>query len=65
MSSAKPRVDKIKQLAKEHGIQTKYMHRAKLAKFCGGRNHQNAVLKCDRIAYTDIRSMKDIIDMDS
>ena len=37
------------------------MHRAKLAKFCGGRNHQNVVLKCGKIGYTDIRSMKDLV----
>ena len=37
------------------------MHRVKLAKFCGGRQHQNVVLKCGRIGYTDIRSMKDIV----
>lgn len=38
------------------------MHRAKLAKFCGGRNHQNAVLKCEgKLNYTDIRSMKDLM----
>jgi len=37
------------------------MHRAKLAKFCGGRQHQNVVLKCGKIGYTDIRSMKDLI----
>ena len=38
------------------------MHRAKLAKFCGGRLHQNVVLKSGKISYTDIRSVKDIID---
>lgn len=37
------------------------MHRAKLAKFCGGRQHQNVVLKCGKIGYTDIRSMKDLV----
>jgi tRNA G18 (ribose-2'-O)-methylase SpoU len=37
------------------------MHRAKLAKFCGGRQHQNVVLKCGKIGYTDIRGMKDIV----
>lgn len=39
------------------------MHRAKLAKFCNGRHHQNVVLKCSKIGYTDVRSIKDILDL--
>ena len=42
-------------------MQTKFMHRAKLSKFCGGRQHQNVVLKSGKLGYTDIRSMKDIV----
>lgn len=38
-NKSNPRIAAIAQLAKEAGIQTKYMHRAKLAKFCGGRQH--------------------------
>ena len=57
------RIAKISALAKQAGIQTKYMHRAKLSKFCGGRQHQNVVLKCGKLAYTDIRSMKDVVDI--
>ena len=33
------RIQKIKDLAKEVGLKSKYMHRLKMAKFCGGRQH--------------------------
>ena len=46
-----PRVQKVKDLAKAQGVTCKYMHRAKLAKFCGGRHHQNVVMKCGKIGY--------------
>ena len=48
-------------MAKEVGLKSKYMHRSKMAKFCGGRQHQNVILKCGKIGYTDIRSMKDLV----
>ena len=48
-------------MAKNLGIKIKYMHRSKLSKFCGNRPHQNVVLKCDRLEYENIRSMKDLI----
>ena len=58
------RIQKITDLAKKEKIQMKYMHRVKLAKFCGGRQHQNVILKTEKIEYTDIRNINDIIDND-
>lgn len=48
-------------MAKKLGLKTKYMHRAKLSKFCGGRPHQNVVLKCSRLEYENTRSMRDLL----
>jgi len=53
-------------MAKSAGIQTKYLTKAKLGKFTANRPHQNVVLKCGRLSYIDVRSMKDVIkNMDS
>ena len=48
-------------MAVKAGVKTKYMHRAKLSKFCGGRIHQNVILKTSRLDYEDVRGMKDIV----
>jgi tRNA G18 (ribose-2'-O)-methylase SpoU len=56
-----PKIDAISKMAKTLGIKTKYMHRAKLSKFCGNRPHQNVILKCSRIEYENIRSMKELL----
>ena len=48
-------------MATKAGVSTKYMHRAKLSKFCGGRLHQNVILKTGRLDYENIRGMKDIV----
>ena len=46
-----PKISQIYDLAVKAGVKTKYMHRAKLSKFCGGRLHQNVVLKTSKLDY--------------
>ena len=60
-ASNSSKIERVSKMAKNLGITIKYMHRAKLSKFCGGRPHQNVVLKCDRLEYENIRSMKDLL----
>ena len=33
------KIEQIKEMAKKQGIKIKYMHKAKLSKFCGNRPH--------------------------
>lgn len=59
--SQSPKIESITKLAKKLGVKIKYMHKAKLSKFCGNRPHQNVILKCERLEYENIRSMKDLL----
>jgi tRNA G18 (ribose-2'-O)-methylase SpoU len=61
--SQNPKVEAVAKMAKKLGVKIKYMHRAKLAKFCGNRPHQNVVLKCSRLEYENICSMKELLEL--
>ncbi len=43
------RTKRIFDLAESKGVKTKYLIKSKLEKFCGGRAHQNVILKCSQL----------------
>lgn len=47
-------------MATSKSMKVKYLTKMALQKFTGGRPCQNVVMKVDKMAYADIRSMKDI-----
>ena len=55
------KINQIIEMANKSKIKTKYLTRQKLSKFCNGRIHQNVVLKCEKIDYESVRSMRDIV----
>ena len=54
-------MQQILRMASAKGITTKYLVKGKLLKFTGNRPCQNVVMKCDKLAYVDVRSIKDIV----
>jgi tRNA G18 (ribose-2'-O)-methylase SpoU len=46
-------------------IKTKYLVKGKLLKFTGQRPCQNVVLKVDKLAHNEIRSIRDVLDVDA
>jgi hypothetical protein len=47
-------------MASTQNMKVKYLTKMKLQKFSGNRPCQNVVMKCDKISYLDIRSIKDL-----
>jgi hypothetical protein len=47
-------------MATAKGMKIKFLTKMQLQKFTGGRPSQNVVMKCDKMNYTDIRSIKDL-----
>ena len=47
-------------MATAKGMKIKFLTKMQLQKFTGGRPSQNVVMKCDKMNYTDIRSIKNL-----
>ena len=47
-------------MASNTNLKIKYLSKMALQKFTNGRPTQNVVLKCDKMQYVEIRSLRDI-----
>ena len=59
------KMQQIQRMSSSQKIKTKYLVKGKLLKFTGQRPCQNVVLKVDKLAYNEIRSIKDVVDLEA